>query len=112
MNQKEFGHRIKQCRKMQNLTQEKLAELISVSPHYIYEVERGLKSMSLATLIDLCTILNVSTDYLLFGNSTSYTQNNTSLQSFDELGFLIKDLSPQKRDHLAKIISALLPYLK
>ena len=63
MNQIELGHRIRQCRKMKHLTQEKLAELISVSPHYIYEVEKGLKSMSLATFIDLCTVLNVSTDY-------------------------------------------------
>ncbi len=112
MNQIELGHRIRQCRKMKHLTQEKLAELISVSPHYIYEVEKGLKSMSLATFIDLCTVLNVSTDYLLFGTTALPTQVDDKSPSLDELSVLLENLSPQKRDDLANILATLLPYLK
>ena len=70
MNPIDLGVRIKQCRTMRKLTQENLAERIDVSSHYIYEIEKGLKNMSLNTLIDLSTVLNVSTDYLLFGTTS------------------------------------------
>ena len=110
MNPNDLGLRIKQCRTLRKLTQEDLAEKIDVSSHYIYEIEKGLKNMSLNTLIDLSTTLDVSTDYLLFGTSAdnSYT-NSTPL---DNLALIIKDLSPKKRDSLADIISATLPHLK
>ena len=39
MNQNDLGLRIKQCRTMQKLTQEDLAEKIDVSSHYIYEID-------------------------------------------------------------------------
>ncbi len=105
MNHIELGIRIKQCRKANKLTQENLAELTNVSPHYIYEIEKGLKSMSLSTLADISTALNVSTDYLLFGTQ------NTSIP-LDTLSQLLQSLSPQKRDSIAAILTTLIPYLK
>lgn len=50
MNLNEVGTRIKSARHEARLTQEQLAELIDVSPHYIYEIERGSKAMSIQTL--------------------------------------------------------------
>lgn len=112
MNQAELGHRIKQCRKMQKLTQERLAELANVSPHYIYEIERGLKTMSLSTLADISSILNVSTDYLLFGSNSISSISPTKELPFDRLNQLLENLSPQQRDNIADILSSLLPHLK
>lgn len=112
MNQIELGLRIKQCRKMQGLTQEKLAELIDVSLHYIYELEKVLKCMSLTTLIDIALALNMSTDYLLFGTQASSNASPTEDIPFDRLNLLLKNLSPQQRDNLADILSVLLPKLK
>lgn len=110
MNPNDLGIRIKQCRTMRKLTQEDLAEKIDVSAHYIYELEKGLKNMSLNTLIDLSTALDVSTDYLLFGTSDAATcSDNIAL---DKLALLIQNLSPQKRDNIAAILSTLLPFLK
>ena len=67
MDFEQIGMRIKACRKRKHLTQEKLAECLDVSSHYIYELERGVKTMSLYTLNDLSTCLEVSSDYLLYG---------------------------------------------
>ena len=50
MDFEQIGKRIKTCRKQKHLTQEKLAECLDVSSHYIYELERGVKTMSLYTL--------------------------------------------------------------
>ncbi len=102
-----LGARIKQCRKEQHLTQEKLAELIDVSPHYIYEIERGMKSMSLSTLADVSSALSISADYLLFGkcDSTAQTQPDT-------LNLLLNDIPWKKRKNVAEVLELLLPYLK
>ena len=59
---KEFGNRISMLRKLQNLTQDELAERIHVS-----SIERGIRACSLESLIDLAQELHTSTDYLLTG---------------------------------------------
>lgn len=111
MNQVALGYRIKQCRKMRNLTQEKLAESVNVSPHYIYEIEKGLKTMSLYTLADIVSVLNVPTDYLLFGVYDNSLVSSTKEVPFDRLDKLLQNLSPQERDITADILSDILPHL-
>lgn len=68
-NLKEIGKRIKKQRKQQGLTQEKLAELMDVSIQMVSNLERGNKSIRIENLINLCKILNVSTDYILTGKN-------------------------------------------
>lgn len=103
----ELGIRIKQCRKSRQLTQEKLAELVDVSPHYIYEIEKGMKCMSLSTLIDISSALDISTDYLLFGETNSSHQSRN-----DQLKVIMDNIPPKQRNNIAEVISLLLPYLK
>jgi transcriptional regulator with XRE-family HTH domain len=52
-------------RKQHNITREKLAEKINVSPRFLAEVESGKVGVSLSTLKSLCYALNISSDYLL-----------------------------------------------
>lgn len=100
------GERIKLCRKSRKLTQEKLAELIDVSPHYIYEIERGTKCMSIHILEKVSYALNISSDYILFGED-----NEISLCR-DRLSLIVEQLSPRERERIADILTALLPHLK
>ena len=60
---KEFGNRISMLRKLQNLTQDELAERIHVSKDHISRIERGIRACSLESLIDLAQELHTSTDY-------------------------------------------------
>ena len=48
---KEFGNRISMLRKLQNLTQDELAERIHVSKDHISRIERGIRACSLESLI-------------------------------------------------------------
>lgn len=107
MNIVEIGIRIKQCRKAQMLTQEKLAELVDVSPHYIYEIEKGLKCMSLSTLMDISSTLHTSTDYILFGKLNDYSSSNA-----DQLNTVLDTIPFQKRENIAEVLKLLIPYLK
>ncbi len=110
MDSHNIGQRIKTVRKSQGITQEKLAELINVSPHYIYEIEKGLKKMSLETFISVTCALNISADYILFGSANS-ADNNRDLSS-DHLDILISSLNQNQRKAIANILCTLIPFLK
>ena len=64
----EIGERIKKARERIKMTQEKLAEKVNVSPQYISDLERGVVGVSLPTLKNICIVLGVTSDSLLFGN--------------------------------------------
>lgn len=103
MNLVEIGRRIKAYRKSLGISQEKLAEMVFVSPHYIYEIERGTKSMSLETLINLSEALKLSTDYILFG--ASQDEAVSLLEQLDKL-------DDEQRKRVESAFSLLLPYIK
>lgn len=67
LNYIKIGERIKIRRKELKLTQEKLSELIDVSPSYVSGIERGCSVCSLATISKIAQTLDVSLDYLIFG---------------------------------------------
>ena len=103
MNLVEMGGRIKSRRKSIGISQEKLAEMIFVSPHYIYEIERGMKAMSLETLMNISQALSLSTDYILYGEQTDDTAS---------LSEQLKVLSDEQRSRAESAFKALLPYIK
>jgi len=63
----DIGKRIRKKRELRGLTREKLSGFVDISPHFLSEVERGLKGTSAETLFKLCEGLKVSADYFLFG---------------------------------------------
>lgn len=63
----EMGERIKKQRLLLGYSREKLAELADITPRYCYDLELGLKNMSVGTLCKLSESLHISTDYILFG---------------------------------------------
>lgn len=103
MDLKAIGSRIKAERKKLGLTQEGLAELVNVSSHYIYEIERGMKSMSLETLILLSEKMELSTDYILFG---------VQRQNLGELYRKLDELSDERRLRAERVFEQLLPNLR
>ena len=94
----EIGRRIQLRRKQQGLTQEQLADRMNVSIQMISNLERGNKSIRIDNLINLCQILDVSTDYILTGKETQ--------DDFRALTARIETLSPANR----KMIEMLVDY--
>ena len=62
-----IGKRIREARKAQNLTQEAASEKCDITSAYYGNIERGDKKMSIETLAKVSQGLNLSVDYLLFG---------------------------------------------
>jgi len=75
MNYERLGERIREERLKLNLTQAQLAEDLDISDTYIGQIERGERSLTLATLVRLTNRIGVSVDYLL-QDSVNATDEN------------------------------------
>ncbi|MFR2902090.1 helix-turn-helix domain-containing protein [Hungatella sp.] len=51
------------------LTQEELAEKIGRAYKYCQDIERGTCGMSIDTMLSIASCLNISLDYLIYGNN-------------------------------------------
>ena len=62
-----IGKRISKIRRAHKMTQEVLAEKLSVTPKHISHTECGTSSLSLTNLIEFCNIFDCSLDYIILG---------------------------------------------
>lgn len=76
----DMGKRIAQRRKELHLTQEQLAEKMGVSLQTISCIELGKKAVRPENLANLCTYLNVTADYILYGRRNEQQMNDTVLK--------------------------------
>ena len=65
MDLKAIGQRIKLAREAKGLTQEQLAEIVSLSASHISVIERGIKTPRLETFVEILNILKVDANYIL-----------------------------------------------
>ena len=68
LDYKAIGKRIKIARIKADLTQERLAELIDISPTHLSNIETGTTRVSLNTIISIANALSVTGDDLLCDN--------------------------------------------
>lgn len=71
-----IGRRIQFSREQAGLTQEQLAERLDLSTQFISTIERGAAGASLDTIVGLCDVLNVSSDWLLRGQRAAPDTRN------------------------------------
>ena len=91
-----MGENIRIARKNKNLTIETLSELAGISESFLGTVERGESSVSIETLINLCRVLNVSADSLIFNKGNEPTPSD----KIDTLLTLLKNASDSELDFL------------
>ncbi len=91
-----FGERIRRRRTELALTQEHVSEMVGISLRFYQMIERGEKSVSLETLMNLSIVLAVSTEYLLFGRLPNDSGN--------PITEALNKLSGRQRDNAIKIL--------
>lgn len=89
----EIGERVRLTRVSRGLSRDELAEMLNISTLFLGYIECGQRGMSLTTLQNLCSVLNVSADYLLLGK-----KNEVSIDG--EIASAVSDL-PEKYKPLA-----------
>lgn len=65
INYKALGKRIKLARIEKELTQERLAEMVDLSPTHMSNIESGTANVSLPSLVNIANALSLSLDDLL-----------------------------------------------
>lgn len=66
-SKKEIGNRLRDIRCKLNLTQERFAEMLDISTQLYKKMEIGENNISINTIKKMKNKLNLSVDYLLFG---------------------------------------------
>ena len=99
-----MGERIRVARESAGYTQENLSEMIGVSSQYVSDLERGVVGTSIPTLIKLCDVLSVSSDYLLMRNNHVKTDNIDPMEMMN----LMKSLSPEERQMMYQAMSLMM----
>ena len=94
----EVGTRITELRRQRGYTREKLSELADISVQFLADIEKGRKSMTIATLKRIAAALLVTTDYIV--NGTAENDDNDSIIS------IINTLSPQNKKRAERILTA------
>lgn len=104
INYVEIGNRIRLEREKFDMTREKLAELLNLSPYFLGQIERGERKMSISTLINISECLHISIDYLFF-EQVNVNSNNNVLHS------LINKCSEKEIAVIEGLIKLILPHL-
>ena len=65
LDYKAIGKRIKIARIKADLTQERLSELVGISPTHLSNIETGTTRVSLTTLVGIANALSITSDDLL-----------------------------------------------
>ena len=95
MGLENLGKRIREERLKKGLTQEQLAEKVYISLNFM-SLKKKKKNMSVQTLVNLASVLDVSVDYLLNDSikfcedkiSEQISQNLQSLNDDEKIYFL------------------------
>ena len=67
-----LGKKIKYYRNLMHITQEQFSELINITPHSCYEIERHLKLPSLSLFLDICKVLKTPASCLLLETDKAF----------------------------------------
>lgn len=102
MNYYEIGQRIRKYRKACNLSQEKLAEIIGISPTHMSHIETGNTKLSLAVLVAISSALSVQIDAIIYGENQT---TKTSLKQ--ELAEIIDSCSINEANIIIEIIKSI-----
>ena len=103
MIEQEIGRRIKEIRKQKKIPQEKLAEMIGISPNYMSALERGAYNIKLELLVQIIDCLDITADDLFRDVIKNGYVNRTSRLS-DE----IATLSAEEQQRIFEVLDALL----
>lgn len=94
----EVGTRIAELRQKRGYTREKLSELADISVQFLSDIEKGRKSMTIATLKRVAGALLVTTDYIVNGTE--------EMSDSDAIISILNTLSAKNKKQAEKILTA------
>ena len=100
---KSVGQRIRNYRTRQGLSQEKLAEMIGITPNYLSALERGAYNIKLDTLVQIIDCLDITADDLFRDVIKNGYQNKAS-----RLTDAVASLPEDEQNRIFEVLDALI----
>lgn len=85
LNYKKIGERLRKLRKYMGLTQEQVAEILSVGRDAILRIEKGERKIDLQELMNFSKLYNISMDELTMEEHTINSSDVAFARGFNEL---------------------------
>lgn len=85
LNYKKIGERLRKLRKYMGLTQEQVAEILSVGRDAILRIEKGDRKIDLQELMSFSKLYNISMDELTAEEHTINSSDVAFARGFNEL---------------------------
>ncbi|MBQ3030368.1 MAG: helix-turn-helix transcriptional regulator [Agathobacter sp.] len=101
------GERIKKKRMLLGMSQDELGEKIDRATKYCSDIERGMCGMSIETMIAISKSLDITLDYLVFGEEDEI-ENSRQEQSEIALIHAISKCPEQKRMYAIRMLQIFL----
>lgn len=98
-----IGSRIKEKRIKLHITQQKMADDLSISKFYISKIEHGKVKATLETLAEISNYLDIDFGFLITGVSPLSNDYGTN-----EFYSLFKQASPEQKEKILTIIKTIL----
>jgi len=105
-NSNEFGKRLKQIRKKNKYTQERLAEELHLSPDSISNYESGKTCCMPEHMMKICQLFNVSADYFFFGIERQLDDHESD--NLATINSLVEKCSDFDRGRIVQMIQIIL----
>lgn len=99
-----LGNRVKELRKKHNMTQQELAEAISMRQESVARIEKGKHQPSYDAILKICDAFGISLPEFFSPGTEKFPPD---LKQWLELG---KQLTPEQRELLMKTIQKLTGY--
>lgn len=99
----QIGLRIKELRRLRNLSQEMLSEKVGISSKYLSSIERGKENPTLDTLIRMAIALNLELSDMV--TLSHHGKTTKDLRVF--IANLLKDTDTDRLRLTAKIVKAI-----
>lgn len=124
INTSDMGMRIREKRENLDLTRERFAEIVDLSPLYVGQLERGERQMSLTALVKIAKSLHVTTDYIIYGEDKCTSSSDIIKEEFVEyasssavkgknvLYDLLENCSSKELNLIENMVKLILPYIK
>ena len=103
MIEQTIGMRIKELRKQKKIPQEKLAEMIGITPNYLSALERGAYNIKLDTLVQIIDCLDITADDLFRDVIKNGYQNKAS-----RLTDAVASLQEDEQNRIFEVLDALI----
>lgn len=97
------GERIRKKRIQLGFSQDEVAERIDRAPKYCSDIERGTCGMSTETMLAISDCLDISLDYMMFGEQTD---EEAKRQEDDELAIvhILSRCTTQQREYAIRLL--------